>query len=289
MTTTERSEVKNVPLLSGEDRSNFVEWATSVPDGSISAGWQSLHPHLEGKRDDEWVRKMSALEESHAPDVGGLPGRTSVPDPDLLYESFLGIMRFERGLWETTLNVFLKNPTNTKTSGLSRGNLIQQTARSLFSYLEQSCSITVLTGISSLLLDKVYYDKKQTKPNLVLRRVIDELIPNGTAERSEIEIEYNKAAPLAARLNDPRDKLLAHNDLSWNLEVLEHDLKGTPYPGTPLNVGEVEQIMLSLVRITDLIVDYRRPGSSWYWDEPEIDRFFETLTKGLGFPTKLGE
>jgi transcriptional regulator with XRE-family HTH domain len=46
MTPTERNRVKNAPLAFREDRSNFVEWATSVSDGSISAGWQSLPPHL---------------------------------------------------------------------------------------------------------------------------------------------------------------------------------------------------------------------------------------------------
>jgi len=50
MTTTERSRVKNAPLVSTENRSDFVEWATSVPDGSISAGWQSLPPHLESRQ-----------------------------------------------------------------------------------------------------------------------------------------------------------------------------------------------------------------------------------------------
>lgn len=45
-TTIEKSCVKNAPLLTSEDRSDFVSWATSVPDGSMSAGWQPLYPRL---------------------------------------------------------------------------------------------------------------------------------------------------------------------------------------------------------------------------------------------------
>ena len=38
MSPIEKSRVKNAPLASAEDKSDFVEWATSIPDGSISAG-----------------------------------------------------------------------------------------------------------------------------------------------------------------------------------------------------------------------------------------------------------
>ena len=72
MTATEKSQVKNAPLEFDDDRSDFVEWATSVPDGAVAAGWQSLHPHLEGKRDDAWVLEMSKLEEGHTPGAGGV-------------------------------------------------------------------------------------------------------------------------------------------------------------------------------------------------------------------------
>jgi hypothetical protein len=60
MDTFEKSLVKNAPLVSAEDRSDFVSWATSIPDGSVAAGWQSLHPHLAGNQDDASVSEMSA-------------------------------------------------------------------------------------------------------------------------------------------------------------------------------------------------------------------------------------
>jgi hypothetical protein len=96
MTTTERSQVKNAPLVFSEDRSDFVEWAMSVPDGSISAGWQSLHPHLEGKRDDEQVREMSALEEGHIPDVGGLHGKVKAAGTDASRRSLAKFVELSR-------------------------------------------------------------------------------------------------------------------------------------------------------------------------------------------------
>jgi len=210
-------------------------------------------------------------------------------NPDLLYDSFLGVMRFERGMWELTFNVFLKNPMTDLASNSIRGHLLQLTSPNLFSYLRQCCSLSVLTGVSSLLLDDVWFGRNETKPNLVLRRVIDELIPENTPERSQIEAELKEAVKLAKPLNESRNKLLAHNDLSWNLKVFGHDLTGAPYPGNLLTVCELEQIMSSLIRITNWIVSYRRPGSSWYWDEPEIDRFFETLSKGLKSSVKPGE
>lgn len=74
MSTIEKGRVKNAPLDLPEDSSDFVAWATSVPDGSISAGWQSIHPHLEVQRDDAWVLKMSALEEGNPLDVGSPRG-----------------------------------------------------------------------------------------------------------------------------------------------------------------------------------------------------------------------
>jgi len=46
MNTVEKNRLKNIPLATTEDRTDFVSWSMSVPDGSISAGWQSLHPRL---------------------------------------------------------------------------------------------------------------------------------------------------------------------------------------------------------------------------------------------------
>ena len=62
MTTFDKSLVKNAPLLSTEDRNDFVEWAISIPDGSISAGRQSLHSHLERE-------EMRAMEDQGAGDA----------------------------------------------------------------------------------------------------------------------------------------------------------------------------------------------------------------------------
>ncbi len=46
MNALEKSLIKNAPLASWEDRTDFVAWATSIPDGNISAGWQPMHPPL---------------------------------------------------------------------------------------------------------------------------------------------------------------------------------------------------------------------------------------------------
>jgi hypothetical protein len=46
-------------------------WATSIPDVSISAGWQPTHPDLEARRDDAWVLKTSALEEGRTVEASG--------------------------------------------------------------------------------------------------------------------------------------------------------------------------------------------------------------------------
>ena len=73
MSTIEKSRVKNAPLVSTEDRSDFVSWATSIPDGSIAAGWQSLHPHLARNQDDTGASEMSGLEEGDTLD-SGTPG-----------------------------------------------------------------------------------------------------------------------------------------------------------------------------------------------------------------------
>jgi hypothetical protein len=209
-------------------------------------------------------------------------------NPTELYESFLRIMRFERGLWEVTHELFLKNPSNYFTAGVSKRDLLNLTARNVFWYLEHSCCLTVQMGISSLLLDEVYFDKKQTKANLVLRRVIDELVPEGTPERQSIEPDYAKAISLAEGLNESRDKLLAHNDLEWNLAVMKHDWAGSPYPGNLLTVGDLEEIMGCLFRITDKIVSYRHPETNWHWEKLEIEQFFSILHKGR-FPQPVAE
>jgi hypothetical protein len=60
----DESLVKNAPLELTQDDADFEEWATSIPDGSISAGWQRTHPHLDAGNG------MSAdNEEGHALDV----------------------------------------------------------------------------------------------------------------------------------------------------------------------------------------------------------------------------
>jgi len=46
MNAIEKNLVKNAPLLLSDDRTDFVAWAMSIPDGNISAGWQSTHPSL---------------------------------------------------------------------------------------------------------------------------------------------------------------------------------------------------------------------------------------------------
>lgn len=62
MTKMEKSRVKNAPLISMDERSDFVEWATSIPDGSISAGWQPLD--LEQNRDYARALEIPALDDN---------------------------------------------------------------------------------------------------------------------------------------------------------------------------------------------------------------------------------
>jgi|GEM_PF-6651103 len=93
MSTIEKSRVKNAPLVSTEDRSDFVSWATSISDGSISAGWQSLHPHLAGNQDDA---KVSALEEGEASDSEMLIGRAKSAATDASRRSLAKFVELSR-------------------------------------------------------------------------------------------------------------------------------------------------------------------------------------------------
>ncbi len=68
---TDKIRQKNAPLEFNDDRSDFVEWATSIPDGAVGAGWQSLHPEDQRKRDDAWLL-ATKLEECCKMDVGDL-------------------------------------------------------------------------------------------------------------------------------------------------------------------------------------------------------------------------
>jgi transcriptional regulator with XRE-family HTH domain len=96
MNTIEKSRVKNAPLVSNEDRSDFVSWATSIPDGSISAGWQSLHAHLAGNQDDARVSEMSMLEEGDALDSGTLNGRAKSAITDASRRSLAKFVELSR-------------------------------------------------------------------------------------------------------------------------------------------------------------------------------------------------
>jgi hypothetical protein len=121
-----------------------------------------------------------------------------------------------------------------------------------------------------------------SKANLVLRRVIDDLAPpDGTPERATIEKDYAEALALAHPILHARDKLGAHNDLLTNLQVAEHYLFNTcPYPVKNVTVGEIEEIMLRLIRITDEIVAKHRLGTQWYERKIEVKELFMRLYRG---------
>ena len=58
MTPIEKSKVKNAPLAVSEDRTEFLAWALSEPDGCIAAGWQPIHPY-QGDRPPTHVLRAS--------------------------------------------------------------------------------------------------------------------------------------------------------------------------------------------------------------------------------------
>ena len=60
MSPAEISGVKNAPLVLPDDRDGFVAWATSVPDGNISAGWQPVHRRLLDRQPHRVLRASRA-------------------------------------------------------------------------------------------------------------------------------------------------------------------------------------------------------------------------------------
>jgi hypothetical protein len=62
MTPLERSKVKNAPLDWSRDRTDFLEWANSIPDGCIAAGREPVYPRLigSGSPRSEATQKLSA-------------------------------------------------------------------------------------------------------------------------------------------------------------------------------------------------------------------------------------
>jgi transcriptional regulator with XRE-family HTH domain len=80
MSKIEKGRVKNAPLEVPDERSDFVSWATSVPDGSMAAGWQPMHPHLSDKLrlnlTREWASEQARREPgSGVTSTGGLAHR----------------------------------------------------------------------------------------------------------------------------------------------------------------------------------------------------------------------
>jgi len=72
MNTIDKSRVKNAPLDLPEDQSDFVAWAMSVPDGSISAGWQPTHAHLEPKQNGVPISEMHAVDPNDRAKLAGI-------------------------------------------------------------------------------------------------------------------------------------------------------------------------------------------------------------------------
>jgi AbiU2 len=202
-------------------------------------------------------------------------------DKDQLFEAYVSIMAFQRRLWETTFDVFLKNPPGHIVNAMTRGDVLDIVAPNLFDVLTHACILTACSNIASL-LDPRSSQKDPSKMNLVMRRVVDDLAPPiGTPERAAIEADLGRVDNLAKPILLSRNKIGAHNDLSMNLAIARHYAEATQYPLPVATVGDLEEIMDCLVRITDAIVGHFRPGQQWYKRDIEIDRFFDVLTKGI--------
>ena len=77
--TTEKSRVKNAPLEVPDAQSDFVAWAITVQDGSVSAGWQPMHPNVAGNRAimtrEQTGAQAKAEEDSACTSLGGITHR----------------------------------------------------------------------------------------------------------------------------------------------------------------------------------------------------------------------
>ena len=74
MNTIDKSRVKNAPLELTQDDADFVEWATTIPDGSISAGRQSMQPHLEAGSAMSGNNEEGRTIKQGADDLSRVPG-----------------------------------------------------------------------------------------------------------------------------------------------------------------------------------------------------------------------
>jgi hypothetical protein len=211
--------------------------------------------------------------------------------PAELLNAFLDLMAFQKHMWDVARDVFLANPRQPRmrlTVQVTRADLMQLTAVNLFDYLEYATVLTVLMGVASF-LDKVHMGTDQSKANLVLRRVVNDLAPPvGTPERLKIEADLARAEQLATPIFLTRDKLGAHHDLATNIGVMKHYRHGDAYPLRNATGAELEEIMECFTRITDAIVATAAPGRVWYAREIEVDRFFDTLLRGLTIPVAAG-
>jgi hypothetical protein len=205
-------------------------------------------------------------------------GQSPTYDHGRLLDAYISLMEDLRQMWAATVEVF--NTDHDNLGAVRRRDIINMVAPRLFDCFAQACNLTVLSGIAAM-LDPPHSTGNLSKANLVLRRVIDDLAPpEGTPERAAIEKGYAEAIALARPILHARDKLGAHNDLLTNRQVTEHYLFNTAYPMKNVTVGEIDEIMLRLNRITDAIVAKHRPGTQWYEREIEVKEFFMRLYRG---------
>ena len=210
------------------------------------------------------------------------PQASASYDKGELFDAFISTMAFERSLWEVNCKVFLTNPRNMFAPAFTRGDALHFAARNLFGVLAQACNIAMMAGIASFLDPKESQVRKQLMPNLVVERVIEDLGPPPyTPERAAIDKDLAEIKRIADPIRNSRNKVGAHRDLFTNIAISQHYLQGAPYPLKKITVGQVEDIMDRLFRITDAIVKHNRPGTIWYDTTIEIDNFFDVLSYGI--------
>ena len=198
-----------------------------------------------------------------------------------MFDAYISIVQFQFRAWQSTLELFLKNPMNIGSLVMTRNDMMRLVAGELFDALYDASVLNVYSGLAGL-LDKEYSLNDQSRANLVLRRVIDDIGPTlGTPERSAVENDFAMLKRLADPITQSRNKAGAHLDLMIAIAILDHHQKGAPYPLPLLNVGQLEQIMELLARITDAIVSNFSPRLQWRPKGINVDVLFDTLRRGL--------
>lgn len=166
---------------------------------------------------------------------------------------------------------------------IDRNSYLQQQVPHLKDSVSTQLTVAVYMAIAQL-FDPLATFNDPKHSNLVLRRVIDDLAPaRGTPERNEIEGHYKAMQPTVEKIRKWRNRIGAHRSLTIALELVEYIESGgaKPHPLPFIPIKEVTDVLLGLVRITDILT-LHVDGQQFQWYEgaviPEIESLFAKLS-----------